>query len=290
MKNNYDKILKKLSTDDFFRKSSRIIIELYKAEHFSKLNIIHSRIFSEKGRIESGQSTADNRSRSKKIFYSLIKIYHPDSFKFHLSRFNTAADENDSDVLDFYSRLTMFDPDIHQTGKEDNINYEEYYVYEEDEYRTWIFNEGEDAEYGIAEIISQIYLGNSGKTFEPVDLSQIEGELILSSLNIKDLDGLQFCTSVTNLDLSHNSIENIFEINKLTQLEELDLSSNEIYDIDMLSGLDNLEILYLDFNQIEDFSVLLELKELKFVSLTNNLIENQETIYKLKDNGVVVID
>jgi len=144
---------------------------------------------------------------------------------------------------------------------------------------------GED----IISILSYMFLGNTSRILEPVDLEQIEGELILSSMDLSDLDGLQFCTGVTNLDLSDNNIDNIYEVGSLYQLEELDLSHNNITDLEPLVGLDNLETLYIDNNRIEDISVLAKLDGLKFVSMTGNPVKSMDDIYRLKENDVIVV-
>ena len=281
MQDKISGIREKLSTTDFFKKWSQNIIELYKAEQYSKLNEISSRIFTDK------KNESDN---TKKIFYSLIKVFHPDSYKFHLKKFNNAVADKDFSVVDFYTRMTSVKIERTVSSEKEDFDYKEYYTYQEEEYDSWLFEEGENGEADVISVLSQMFLGNSGKYLEPVDLEQIEGELILSDISLRNLEGIQFCTGVTNLDLSHNSIENIYELGSLKHLEELDLSSNEISDIDMLENLVSLEILYLDFNRIEDLSVLLKLEELKFVSVSNNPVKNTDVVSKLKDKGIIVID
>lgn len=280
-------IKEKLSTTEFFRKRSQKLIELYKARHFSKLNNISNQLFPEK--IQSDPS-ADN----KKLFYSLIKIFHPDSYKYHLKRFNEAISNDDTTTIGFYSRLISIKLD---NGKynlvESEYNSEEVYIFDKEEDESYVFNDVElnesEIDQSIISIISEMFLGNSGKYLESIDLSQIDGELILSNSNISNLDGLQYCIGVTNLDLSHNKIENIYEINSLERLQELDLSNNDIDNIDQLIGLGNLETLYLDSNQIDDIAVLLNLKELKFVSIIDNPLKNMDVLHKLQENGVIVI-
>ena len=280
-------IKEKLSTTDFFRKRSQNLIELYKARHFSKLNNINNQLFPGKIQIDP---SADN----KKLFYSLIKIFHPDSYKSHLKRFNEAISNDDTTTIDFYSRLISIELDNGKNNLvESEYNSEEVYIFDKEEDESYVFNDVElnesEIDQSIISIISEMFLGNSGRYLESIDLSQIDGELILSDSNISNLDGLQYCIGVTNLDLSHNKIENIYEINSLERLEELDLSNNDIVNIDQLIGLDNLETLYLDSNQIDDIEILLKLKELKFVSILDNPLKNMDVLHKLQENGVIVI-
>ena len=254
-------IKEKLSTTDFFRKWSQNLIELYKTRHFSKLKNINNQLFPEKNQIKPMD---DN----KKLFYSLIKIFHPDSYESHLKRFNEAISNDDALTIGFYSRLISIALDSGKNNLvESEFNSEEVYIFEEEEDELYVFNDVElnesEVDQSIVSIISQMFLGNSGKYLESIDLSQIDGELILSDSNISNLDGLQYCIGVTNLDLSHNKIENIYEINSLEQLEELDLSNNDIVNIDQLIGLDNLDTIYLDSNQIDDIEILLKIKQLK---------------------------
>ncbi|HXZ29697.1 MAG TPA: leucine-rich repeat domain-containing protein, partial [Dehalococcoidia bacterium] len=73
---------------------------------------------------------------------------------------------------------------------------------------------------------------------------------------IEDLSGLQYCTSLTTVDLWHNQISDISPLGNLTSLTYLDLGDNGISDISPLGNLTNLEHLYLYSNQVSDISPL----------------------------------
>jgi len=79
-----------------------------------------------------------------------------------------------------------------------------------------------------------------------------------SGLAISNLEGLENCTNLTDLDLSNNSVKNIGALTNLQNIVSLDLSNNQITRIDALSGLFFLR--YLDLsgadNDIRDFSAL----------------------------------
>lgn len=79
-----------------------------------------------------------------------------------------------------------------------------------------------------------------------------------SGLNVSNLEGLENCTNLTELDLSNNAVKNIGALTNLQNLVSLDLSNNQITRIDALSGLFFLR--YLDLsgadNDIRDFSAL----------------------------------
>jgi hypothetical protein len=98
------------------------------------------------------------------------------------------------------------------------------------------------------------------------------------SRNISNLEGLQFATNLTVLDLpfntisdlsplaglrsltrlvlSGNTISDLTPLSRLTNLTNLILAHNAISDLTPLSGLTNLTILYLGFNAISDLTPL----------------------------------
>lgn len=77
-------------------------------------------------------------------------------------------------------------------------------------------------------------------------------------LGITSLDGLEFCTNLTSLDLRGNSIKSIEALTNLSNLVTLDLSNNQITRIDALAGLFLLRNVDLagEDNDIRDFSPL----------------------------------
>ena len=230
------KIEKTLSTE-FFVISSQYLIGLYKNKQYSRINSINSRLFPEK---KSLQNTPRNQ---KQVFYTLIKIFHPDSYSAHLRRIKKAIDVCDSKTMDFYFRLISIQTNSSVNKRiEPIVKHNEWYEFEDADSESHLYSEGElnetEIEINIIIILSHMYLGNSSGYLEPEDLKQIVGDLSLNECNISDLEGLQYCSNITKLDLSNNRIENIFEIQSLEHLEELDLSYNQICDIDPLIGLD----------------------------------------------------
>ena len=118
----------------------------------------------------------------------------------------------------------------------------------------------------------------------PIYPSDLEG---LSSLNatqrnIADLTGVEYCTSLTELDLSHNYyISDISALANLTHLTELCLHSNEIGDISALAHLTNLTELLLGYNRIGDVSPLADLTNLAVLSLQVNQISDISSLANL---------
>jgi Leucine-rich repeat (LRR) protein len=112
-------------------------------------------------------------------------------------------------------------------------------------------------------------------------------EFELSSSDINDLDGVQFCIHAKIMDLSDNKINDLSPLIGLSLLEDLNVSDNQIANLDVLSNLVNLKRLYLSNNYFDDISPLLELDKLEYVDLTGNEISLYQ-INQLKDIGVTV--
>jgi hypothetical protein len=285
----YDRI-KSTFTPAYLQAISRYIIDCYKARKFSALNRLFTRVY---------PSYADGngkRKSPKEQFFALIKLFHPDRLKNHLSELEKAIKQNLTDTLAFYKRIGAIT--INQPDKKiikEAFSPAETFRYEEAELRPEHFSEGAspgemDFNQDIISIITTLFLGNSaGRLLEPVDLAQIDEELILGSRDIYDLDGLQYCVNVTRLDLSHNHIDTIYELQFLTNLEELDVSHNNLTSIDALENLTHLETLYLENNMLEDISALDNLENLAFVNITGNPLTGMDTIYTLQQKGVVVL-
>jgi len=89
------------------------------------------------------------------------------------------------------------------------------------------------------------------------------------------------------LDLSHQNIKNITDINGLennySNIEELDLSDNQIKELHGLEKYVNLNILKIANNQVAHIKGLDNLKKLQKLSLRNNNISKIEGIDKLSN-------
>jgi hypothetical protein len=86
--------------------------------------------------------------------------------------------------------------------------------------------------------------------------------------------GKQYCTLLTELDLSGMNLQNedIIPLKYMTNLETLILRSNQISNITPLSNLINLDILWLINNKISDVTPLSDLKNLTALNLSFNEI------------------
>jgi len=77
------------------------------------------------------------------------------------------------------------------------------------------------------------------------------------NLNIKSLDGLQYCVNLTWLNLENNQVTDLGPLENLTNLKTLILDSNDVSDISPLSGLFNLDMLSLFNNEVGDIQALI---------------------------------
>ena len=107
---------------------------------------------------------------------------------------------------------------------------------------------------------------------------QVSGEGYVNSNHISDFSLLSGMTNLRRLDLGGNSISDLSAlsgaISRLPSLERLYLDTNSISDITPLSGLIRLERLYLDTNSVSDLSPLSGLTDLVWLDLDNNSISD----------------
>jgi hypothetical protein len=113
-----------------------------------------------------------------------------------------------------------------------------------------------------------------GKPTGDIHSSDLEGltSLDATERNITYLTGLQYCISLTYLELSYNQISDISPLADLTGLSMLILTVNQISDISPLAGLTSLTVLGLPVNQISDVSPLANLTNLTELYLHYNQI------------------
>jgi hypothetical protein len=108
----------------------------------------------------------------------------------------------------------------------------------------------------------------SGLIFD-TDLKALKG-LSARGAGITDLNGIQYCTSLTQLNLSNNEITNINYLFQLTSLTNLNFQNNKIIRIHALSGLTNLTMLQLQNNRIGNVEALRNMTSLTWLSLYGN--------------------
>lgn len=107
------------------------------------------------------------------------------------------------------------------------------------------------------------------------DLSLLTS-LVAEDNAISNLSGLEYCTSLTYLDLglfnSSNSISDLSPVSGLTGLKFLDINSNNITDLSAIAGLTGLTHLNFGNNSVSGISPLSGMTALQTLYFTNNQV------------------
>lgn len=104
-------------------------------------------------------------------------------------------------------------------------------------------------------------------------------ELALSGAGIEDISGLTQIPALEKVDLSRNSISNLYILqltNSRFTIRELNLAGNLVEDITPLASLTAVEVLDLSNNQISSELPLMNLKSLKTLYLGGNLLTERQ--------------
>jgi Leucine Rich repeats (2 copies)/Leucine Rich repeat len=299
-KDLYEKLRKEYTENNLKTLSSQII-EAYRSRNRHVLENFANRIMI---------NTGDFKNSINKLFMKVIIFYHPDKHNYIINELDRHYREKNYKELEKYARYIALPGYSIESKIPDPIDFEykEEYSYDKsdfgyreydnihtdsdnfdeiyDDYNTTDHNSGE---YGFIEALKTMMYGNQDINILPKDLFYLEGELGLSSLNIEELTGIEYCTNIVSLDLSNNQISNIYPLISLSYLTELDLSNNHVYDITVLAELKSLKTLDISFNDIDDIEPLLLLPYLEYVNLIGNEILIKETLEKLLKRGIIVI-
>jgi hypothetical protein len=269
---------------------SLTLIDLYKNQQYSILQKIAD-IISDFVTIEIAE---DGKGFSK-----FMMLYHPDKADYHSNEMQRLVDLNDFDQLLEYSHILKLER-IEEIAKTldsyEDIDYSPVYEWDinTDDFRIVHDNMKEnkfktksrEKGYTFYDAIKIRAYGHTKIEFPSYYLEDTD-EIELSSSDINDLDGAQFCIHAVTIDLSNNQISDLEPLTELTLLEELNLSDNQIGLIDGLSNLTNLKNLQLSNNYVKDISPLFELERLEYVGLEGNKV-SMEQINQLIGMGVTV--
>jgi Leucine-rich repeat (LRR) protein len=273
-------------------KISLTLINLFKTKQYSILQKI-AEIISDFINIEI--------SNDGKGFSKFMMLYHPDRARFHINEINRLTERDNFNELLNYSHILRLEriEEISSTlSSYEDIDYAPVYDWD---FETEGFSVVYDTQpieiiktktktklvgYTFYDAIKLREYGHTEIEYPSFYLEEIE-DFELSSSDINDLDGVQYCIHATTIDVSNNRISDLSPLIELTNLEELNLSDNQIGYIDGLSNLIGLKSVLLSNNFIEDITPLFELEKLEFVDISGNKI-SPEQIDKLIDLGVTV--
>jgi len=265
---------------------SLTLINLYKDKQFSILQKI-AEIIEDFFEIEI--------SSNGKGFSKLIMLYHPDRLNYYLNEINLLFRNNNYDELLSHShilKLERIEEISDSLNSYEDIDYSPVYDWDINTDGYSIINDTEKSRkvhtknigYNFYDAVKMRQYGNTDIEFPSYYLEDIE-DFELSSSDINDLDGIQYCKHVRVLDLSDNRIVDLELLESLGLLEELNLSDNNIENIDSVGYLVNLKRLYISNNNLIDISPLLELENLNYIELSGNKIP-KEQIEELINLGV----
>lgn len=236
-----------------------------------------------------------------KGFSKFMMLYHPDRAGHHLNEIHRLTEQNNFDALLKYSHILKMErieeiaASLHNY---EDIDYAPVYDWDVSTDGFSIVDDSQSSEYvkvktntkligySLYDAIKIRESGNTEIEYPLFYLEEIE-ELELSSSDILDLDGVQYCINAKTIDLSDNRITDLTLFISLKNLEELNLSDNQIGYIDVLSNLEKLRCVRLSNNYIEDISPLFELGKLEYVELSGNKIDIEQ-INRLTELGITV--
>jgi Leucine-rich repeat (LRR) protein len=271
---------------------SLTLINLFKNQQFSVLQKISEML---------SDLVTINIDCNGKGFSRFMMLYHPDRAGFHINEINRLSDQNRFDELLGYSHILKLEriEEIAATlDSYEDIDYSPVNGWDFSTEGFTIIRDSDPVEivktrtktnlvgYDFYNAVKMREYGNTDSEYPSYYLEDIE-EFELSSSDINDLDGIQFCIHARSIDVSNNRISDLTPLSSLVNLEELNLSDNNIGYIDALSNLINLKSVQLSNNLIEDISPLFELDKLEYVELSGNTIDIQQ-INKLTESGISV--
>lgn len=122
----------------------------------------------------------------------------------------------------------------------------------------------------MREAINQILARPAYTWVTETDMESFTGTLDISGRNIKSIEGMQYATGVTYINIYNNQISDITPLQGLTGLTRLIVSSNQISDLAPLANLTNLTFLNLYINNVSDLTPLANLTNLTELRLGYN--------------------
>jgi len=236
-----------------------------------------------------------------KGFFKFMMLYHPDRAGYHINEINRLTEQNNFNALFKYShilKLERIEEIANSLHNYEDIDYAPVYDWDIDTDGFSIVDDSQPEKYVKIKTNTKLIgysfydamkireYGNTEIEYPSFYLEDIE-EFELSSSDIIDLDGVQYCINAKIIDVSDNRITDLTPFIGLKNLEELNLSDNQIGYIDVLSCLKSLKSVRLSNNYIEDISPLFELGKLEYIELSGNKIDIEQ-INKLTGLGIIV--
>lgn len=138
-------------------------------------------------------------------------------------------------------------------------------------------------------------LNLSGSTFPVEDMSILAAlpalkSLALADCNLSTIEHLENAGSLTELDLSNNTIRNLDILKTMPGLKSLYLQHNAVNSLEVLSSLEKLEILNAGFNAISSLKPLADCSHLTELVADNNSLSDLDGLRGLTQLEVLSVD
>lgn len=108
--------------------------------------------------------------------------------------------------------------------------------------------------------------------------------LTISSSNINDLKGLEYCINLKSLNLPECNIADISRLKNLRNLENVNLDNNKISDLTPLNNIYSIKSLSLNDNCILDIKPIESLINIGVLSIDNNVIRDLYSLKLISEN------
>jgi hypothetical protein len=281
--------IKERLTIEHLKRITIDIIDSYKNRNFNQLKKYASVL------------EMDSETHHSKLFSVLIKKFHPDRISFILKQVDELYQNKDINGLTRLRDSFFFNIAAVRSVPDTNFEFEQEYAFDEEDFGYKEADAAEPEDFGETELdfgeeehrfmdaVHRLFAGGLDLNITASDLMDLEGALDLSDFDIDDLEGVQHCVYVNELNLSNNRIEKIGGLSGLTGLFYLFLANNQIENISPLKGLVHLKELDISFNNISDISVLEKLEELEYVNLLGNPVRDYSVVDRLMKKGIIVI-
>ena len=124
---------------------------------------------------------------------------------------------------------------------------------------------------------------NSDEVITKSDVANIS-RVIAVGKGIKNLEGLQHCTAIMQIDLGDNEIVDLKPLSELKSAA-LALGKNKIEDVSALKNLKAMQLLDLSENKIQNIDALKQMANLQTLHMAGNQLKNLGPIGELKRSG-----
>jgi Leucine-rich repeat (LRR) protein len=115
-------------------------------------------------------------------------------------------------------------------------------------------------------------------------------KLTINFSQLSDISFLMNLKSLTNLDLSCNSIKNAEVISNIVSLNHLNIGQNEIITIDWVKNFKNLETLNIGFNDLESIEPIGVLKSIKSLNIRQTKTSDLNAISNLNNLEILLAE